>query len=227
MLPRTLNPKRTSKPRHAKPSKTAPVLAAGGMTATFGAALSAPAGAATADDFARLRQCESGGNYATNTGNGYYGAYQFDLRTWHGLGYSGRPDEASAGTQDTAARTLQSQRGWSPWPSCARKLGLGRSDEPSRASRSRHVVVAKAQRSAPQPHFTGVMTTAISHTEYENVRSWQRRMAKRGWDITVDGRFGPQSAHVAARFAAEKKLSTKPGTVDHELWTAAWLMPVT
>jgi hypothetical protein len=88
--------------------------------------------------------------------------------------------------------------------------------------------VGKGLREATPPqHFTGVMTTAIAHTEYENVRSWQRRMAKRGWDITVDGRFGPQSAHVAARFAAEKKLSTTPGTVDHELWTAAWLMPVT
>lgn len=219
-------PLRTSKPRHAKPSKTAPVLAAGGMTATIGASMSASASAASADDFARLRQCESGGNYAINTGNGFYGAYQFDLRTWHGLGYAGRPDEAAPGTQDAAAHALQSQRGWSPWPACSRRLGLGRSE--ARASRTRYVVVAKGLRAAaPLPHFTGTMTTDIAHTEYENVRSWQRRMAKRGWDITVDGRFGPQSAHVAARFAAEKKLSTMPGTVDHELWTATWLAPVT
>ena len=218
---------RAHKPRHAKPSKTAPVLAAGGMTATFSAALTAPAGAATRDDFARLRQCESGGNYSTNTGNGYYGAYQFDQRTWNGLGLSGRPSDAPPATQDDAAETLQSQRGWSPWPACARKLGLGH-DEASRASRSRQVVVAKATSNpVALPHFTGVMTTGLAHTEYENVRAWQRRMATRGWDIAVDGRFGPQSAHVAARFAAEKKLATAPGTVDHELWTAAWTLPVT
>ena len=98
----TLTTKR-AKPRHAKPSKTAPVLAAGGLTATFGATLSAPASAASADDFARLRQCESGGNYAINTGNGFYGAYQFDLRTWHGLGYAGRPDEAAPAGAVSAA----------------------------------------------------------------------------------------------------------------------------
>ncbi|MCW2668758.1 MAG: Transglycosylase-like domain protein [Frankiales bacterium] len=223
---------RAHKPRHARPSKTAPVLAAGGMTATFSAALTSPAGAATDDDFARLRQCESGGNYATNTGNGYYGAYQFDQRTWHGLGYPGLPSSASPAAQDQAAHTLQAERGWQPWPSCARRLGLsdsgGRSDQPARASRGRVVVLAKANPTVVAlPHFTGVMTTALANSQYENVRSWQQRMSRRGWDIAVDGRFGPQSAHVAARFAAEKKLATTPGTVDHELWTAAWQLPVT
>ena len=51
-------------------------------------------------------------------------------------------------------------------------------------------------------------------------------MAARGWDIAVDGHFGPQSAQVAARFAAEKNLKTAPGTVDEAVWTAAWEMAV-
>jgi hypothetical protein len=78
----------------------------------------------TAQNFARLRQCESSGNYAINTGNGYYGAYQFNARTWHALGYSGLPHRASAAAQDEAAARLQSQRGWQPWPGCARRLRL-------------------------------------------------------------------------------------------------------
>ncbi|HEX4220197.1 MAG TPA: transglycosylase family protein [Acidimicrobiales bacterium] len=76
------------------------------------------------DDFARLRQCESGGDYADNTGNGYYGAYQFSESTWQGLGYSGLPSDASPAQQDQAAQQLQAQRGWSPWPSCSAQLGL-------------------------------------------------------------------------------------------------------
>jgi hypothetical protein len=74
--------------------------------------------------WAELRQCESGGNYQDNTGNGYYGAYQFDQSTWNSLGLSGLPSQASPATQDQAAKDLQARDGWAPWPSCSRKLGL-------------------------------------------------------------------------------------------------------
>jgi uncharacterized protein YabE (DUF348 family) len=50
----------------------------------------------------KLRKCESGGNYQDNTGNGYYGAYQFSLSTWHRIGYSGYPNEAPPSVQDAA-----------------------------------------------------------------------------------------------------------------------------
>lgn len=69
-----------------------------------------------------LRQCESGGDYTTNTGNGFYGAYQFDTRTWHGLGYDGLPSEAAPAVQDEAAQRLYDQRGAQPWPVCGRLL---------------------------------------------------------------------------------------------------------
>lgn len=214
---------RARKSKHAKPSKAAPVLAVGGMTASFGAALAVPAHAATVDDFARLRGCESGGNYQINTGNGFYGAYQFDQRTWHGMGYSGLPSDAAPATQDTAAHDLQAARGWQPWPACSRKLGLGRGDS-ARASRSRYVVIGKVGKA---PAFSGhVLTTKDVKTGRADVRAWQARMKQRGWDIAVDGKFGPKSAHLAARFAAEKRLHTVPGTVDQVLWNAAWQLPV-
>ncbi|MHB1988734.1 MAG: transglycosylase family protein [Acidimicrobiales bacterium] len=71
-----------------------------------------------------LRICESGDNYATNTGNGYYGAYQFSLQTWYGLGYSGLPSDAPPAVQDEAAAQLQARSGWYQWPQCAAELGL-------------------------------------------------------------------------------------------------------
>jgi hypothetical protein len=209
------------KARHAKPSKTAPTLAVGGMTATLGAGFVQAAHAATEDDFARLRQCESSDNYRANTGNGYYGAYQFELRTWRGLGYGGYPNQASPATQDAAAHQLQANRGWEPWPSCSRKLGLGRED--ARASRggSRTVLVSG------HATFTETLTKALVKERRADVRAWQRQMHKRGWDIKADGRYGPKSARVAARFAAEKGIHVTPGQVDRAMWDAAWSMPVT
>ncbi len=72
---------------------------------------------------AALRQCESGGNYSDNTGNGYYGAYQFSLSTWQRLGFSGIPSDSPPQVQDQAA-TMLAGGGWYAWPECALVLGL-------------------------------------------------------------------------------------------------------
>jgi hypothetical protein len=72
-----------------------------------------------------LRDCESGDNYRENTGNGFYGAYQFSASTWTGLGYPGRPDLEPPVMQDAAAIRLQAISGWGQWPACSALLGLG------------------------------------------------------------------------------------------------------
>lgn len=76
------------------------------------------------DVWAKLAQCESGGDPKTNTGNGFYGMYQFTLETWQSLGGTGYPYEADAATQTAMAKKLQAQSGWGQWPGCADKLGL-------------------------------------------------------------------------------------------------------
>lgn len=73
---------------------------------------------------AGIRRCESGGNYSDNTGNGYYGAYQFSESTWLGLGFSGLPSSAAPSVQDLAAAKLAQRSGWGQWPACATMLGL-------------------------------------------------------------------------------------------------------
>jgi hypothetical protein len=77
-----------------------------------------------AEDLYRLRQCESGDNYQDNTGNGYYGAYQFSESTWNGLGYGGLPSDAPPAQQDEGAIRLEQAKGWGQWPGCAAMLGL-------------------------------------------------------------------------------------------------------
>jgi hypothetical protein len=84
----------------------------------------APVATALPDPWPALRQCESDGDYGDDTGNGYYGAYQFNLSTWRSLGLGGLPSQAAPAEQDRAAQELQARRGWGQWPSCARRLGL-------------------------------------------------------------------------------------------------------
>ena len=66
-----------------------------------------------------LARCEAGGNpRAVDPSGRYGGLYQFDTRTWRGLGGRGLPQDASAGEQTDRARELYQQRGLSPWPAC-------------------------------------------------------------------------------------------------------------
>jgi hypothetical protein len=80
----------------------------------------------TGDIWANLRACESGGRYNINSGNGFYGAYQFHPQTWRNLGYPGLPHQASPEMQDEAARKLQARSGWGQWPVCSRRIGARR-----------------------------------------------------------------------------------------------------
>ena len=65
-----------------------------------------------------VKMCESGNNYSTNTGNGYYGAWQFDIPSWLANGggaYASRPDLAPAWAQDQVAYNYYQVAGWGPW----------------------------------------------------------------------------------------------------------------
>lgn len=73
----------------------------------------------------RLAQCESGGNWAINTGNGYYGGLQFNLGTWRSYGGTGYPHQNSRETQIAiATKVRDASGGYGAWPGCASSLGL-------------------------------------------------------------------------------------------------------
>jgi hypothetical protein len=71
-----------------------------------------------------LAQCEANGNWAINTGNGYYGGLQFSLSTWRAVGGVGYPHEASREEQIHRGEILLQSSGWGAWPSCSSQLGL-------------------------------------------------------------------------------------------------------
>jgi resuscitation-promoting factor RpfA len=114
--------------RHRAPSTTGRTLA---RTAIAGAVLTAPAVAApvaSADTgssaWDRLAQCESSGNWAINTGNGFSGGLQFTPGTWHAFGGTGRAEDATREQQIAVAERVLAKQGWGAWPACSRKLGL-------------------------------------------------------------------------------------------------------
>lgn len=74
-----------------------------------------------------LAQCESGGNWAINTGNGFYGGVQFDQNTWErqgGLRYAARADLATREEQIAIASVTQARQGWGAWPVCSGRAGV-------------------------------------------------------------------------------------------------------
>jgi len=72
----------------------------------------------------RLAQCESGGNWSTNTGNGYSGGLQFAPGTWRAHGGSGSAHNASRAEQIRVAERVRASQGWGAWPACSARLGL-------------------------------------------------------------------------------------------------------
>jgi hypothetical protein len=70
-----------------------------------------------------LAQCESGGDWSINTGNGYYGGLQFSLSSWQAVGGTGYPHENTRETQIQMGQRLHAQQGWGAWPACSSELG--------------------------------------------------------------------------------------------------------
>jgi hypothetical protein len=73
---------------------------------------------ATSAPLEAIAACESGGDPSTNTGNGFYGKYQFTQSTWASVGGTGNPAAASEAEQDRRAAMLYARTGSSSWPVC-------------------------------------------------------------------------------------------------------------
>ncbi|MBF6235995.1 transglycosylase family protein [Nocardia otitidiscaviarum] len=126
--------------RHRKPTNTgrtvAKVAVTGAMISGAGVALAGNASAAPDSDWDRLAQCEAGGNWSINTGNGYHGGLQFSPSTWraHGGGeFAPNAYQASREEQIVVAERVLATQGWGAWPSCSSSLGLSSAPTPRSA----------------------------------------------------------------------------------------------
>jgi LysM repeat protein len=138
------------------------VVGAVAVGAPFAVAGTADAASDSAWD--KLAQCESGGNWNINTGNGYYGGLQFNPRTWQAFGGEGLPHQASREQQIAVAERTLAAQGWNAWPSCSRKMGVrGQAATPSSVRASAPVAAAPAP-AAPAAPVGGDYTVVAGDT---------------------------------------------------------------
>jgi hypothetical protein len=209
--------------RPARPTlRRTSVLALTAVGAGIG--IFAAASPASADIYSNIRQCESGGNYGTNTGNGYYGAYQFSQQTWNGLGFAGVPSDASPATQDAAAAKLAASAGFGQWPVCGAGGGYAAPVQTySAPAASRDYT--RAPIAAPVADTYGFFSTANVGKARADVKLFQQALVKRHYKLKIDGQYGEETEKATLAFQKAQKLQYIDGVVGPETWKAAGLKP--
>ena len=136
-------------------ASTSAKVALTGAILGAGAAVFAPAASAAPDsDWDRLAQCESGGNWHINTGNGYYGGLQFSASTWNAFGgreFAPTANQATRTQQIYVAEKVLAQQGWGAWPACSARLGLN--SGPTNRPHPNHSAAPVPPASAPAGNF--------------------------------------------------------------------------
>ncbi|QRP49958.1 transglycosylase family protein [Amycolatopsis sp. FDAARGOS 1241] len=199
----------------------------------------AATGAASADPsssaWAKLRMCESSGRYTINTGNGYYGAYQFDLATWRSVGGQGRPDQASPREQDYRALYLYRMRGWQPWE-CGTMLNLV-GDADARSKRipsydesaymgSTGLPAPPAPKPQPAPPSSGPMPAwpglVYAYGDCAPaLRTFQLRMNAFGYGFTGTGCYYDKTKTAVLALQRANGINDS-GRLGPKTWKAAW-----
>ena len=135
----------TSRPAISKGRSLLRLAVVGAVAVGTPIALAGTATAAPSSDWDRLAQCESGGNWNINTGNGFSGGLQFTPSTWRAYGGAGSPTGASREQQIAVAERVLAGQGWGAWPACSRKLGLNGKASPGPVK----AAAAPAKKAAP------------------------------------------------------------------------------
>ncbi|KAA0931452.1 LysM peptidoglycan-binding domain-containing protein [Streptomyces apricus] len=184
---------------NTRKARTTAVLAGAALLAPLGL-LAANGSAAAADSgvWDRIARCESGGNWHTNTGNGYYGGLQFSASTWRAYGgtaYAATADRASRAQQIAVATRVQRAQGWGAWPSCSVRAGAYGS-APAAASPGTAAKKAAPPKSSKSSKSSGSAKSSRSAEAAERSTGHTGRSASRGVHTV---RSGDTLSGVAAR----------------------------
>ena len=143
-------------------TRSAAALVVGGAAV---ASFAAPANAASESTWDALAQCESGGNWGINTGNGFSGGLQFTPSTWAAFGGSGSPSTASKAEQIRVAENVLAGQGWGAWPACSASLGLTAADAAGTPAVAAAPAAAPVQETTVAPQAEAVAPIAPAATE--------------------------------------------------------------
>jgi peptidoglycan hydrolase-like protein with peptidoglycan-binding domain len=201
------------------------LAAAGVVTATAVVPAQQALADPSANDWYRLRMCESGNNYRINTGNDHYGAYQFDLVTWHGVGGKGYPQNASPAEQDARALILYRLRGWQPW-TCAGILGLQEDSDAGSGRISDIHVPTSGRHHRHHRHGHGVPAYPSNRSFFFGdtsnvIKRFQDQMHRRGAIPPGTGYYGPLTRKVVLRLQRQNGINDS-GLLGPLTWRAAW-----
>jgi hypothetical protein len=179
--------------------------------------------------WSKLRMCESSNRYSVNTGNGHYGAYQFDLPTWRSVGGQGRPDQAGAAEQDYRALYLYRMRGWQPWE-CAGMLGLA-ADGDARSKRKPTYVesayMGGSDTPDPEPTPLPGRKPAWPGVVYARgdcappLKQFQLRMNAFGYGFTGTGCYYEKTGQAVLDLQRANGINPS-GRLGPKTWDAAW-----
>lgn len=188
---------------------TAALVVGGAAAAT----LSMPAHAATEAQWDAVAQCESGGDWSINTGNGFSGGLQFTASTWAANGGTGDPANASRGEQVRVAENVLATQGKGAWPVCGVGLGAASPQQSTPAAQTQQVEAPKAQaqapvqQAAPAQQAAPVQQAAPAQTQYTAPAQTQQVAPAQTQYTAAAGTYTVQAGDTLSAIAAAHGVS--------------------
>ncbi|HMT49611.1 MAG TPA: transglycosylase family protein [Dietzia sp.] len=179
------------------PKTAVKVVLAGTAFSAAGLALAPAANAAPDSDWDRLAQCEAGGNWGINTGNGYQGGLQFSPSTWAAYGgtkYAPTANQATREQQIAIAEKTLAGQGWGAWPACSAKLGLNSAPTPRD--------VAQPAPAAPTAPAAPAAPAAVSAADH--VATLSAFAEGRGLELPITPGYHANKAAIDAAYAGNQ-----------------------